>query len=61
MVNTRLVPETLLTLKLVFQWYRVFLKSINQGQGVSNPSNNNQVDQVALQKDVNKVQLGWFQ
>lgn len=55
MVNTRLVPETLLTLELVFQWYRMFLKYLNQSQGVFNPSNNNQVDQVAFQKDVNKV------
>lgn len=53
--KSRLVPETLLTLKLVFQWDRDFLKSLNQGWGVSNPSNYNQVDQVAFQKVVNKV------
>lgn len=55
MVNTGSASETLLTLKIVFQWYRVFLKSLNQGQGVSNPSTINQFDQVASQKNVNKV------
>lgn len=38
----------------------MFSKSLNQGQGIFNPSNINQVGQVVLQKDMNKIQLGWL-